>query len=166
MHIILISLHKIFSWIFCRNVYHQSASVTAHRSLVTVTLELYLANICLLFAIYSGFQPIKIVLSRQANIKLRRRHSHGVRVWLDVNFVFKPLNIFLKRGHSLWMSAHFQWFLTLSPLHSCPHLAPSSVLVDTNFAYVTGFFTKDPTPNIHPQHSSPSYKHQESKSQG
>ena len=81
------------------------------------------------------------------------------KVWLDVNFVFKPLNIFLNRGHSLWMSAHFQWFLTLSPLHSCPHLAPSSVLVDTNFEYVTGFFTKDPTPNIHPQHSSPLYKH-------
>ena len=80
------------------------------------------------------------------------------KVWLDVNFVFKPLNIFLNRGHSLWMSAHFQWFLTLSPLHSCPHLAPSSVLVDTNFEYVTGFFTKDPTPNIHPQHSSPLYK--------
>lgn len=68
------------------------------------------------------------------------------KVWLDVNFVFKPLNIFLNRGHSLWMSAHFQWFLTLSPFHSCPHLAHSSVLVDTNFEYLKIFIPSTPPP--------------------
>ena len=98
MHIILISLHKIFSWIFCRNVYDQNTSVTAHNSLVTVTLELYLPNICLLFAIYSGFQSIKIVLSWQANIKLRQRHSHGVKFGL-------MLILFLNLWTFFWIEA-------------------------------------------------------------